>query len=412
MNKIEELIQQLCPEGVVYKQLADIAQVAGAGVDKKIHENERGITLLNFLDVYKNQYIDSNTPTMRVTANEKKIEQCNVLKGDIFITPSSEVKNEIGFSAMAVEDMPGVVYSYHIMRIRLYKFNLTQSMFINYLFRSDALQEQINKQAKGLTRFGLTKSQWEKIQIPIPPLPVQQEIVNILDTFTQLEAEPEAELEARKKQYEYYRNELLTFGDEVEWKTLGEVMTITRGASPRPISNFITNESDGVPWIKIGDVEPKSKFITTTKEKITKEGAKKSRFLRKGDFILSNSMSFGRPYILAIDGCIHDGWISMQHFENNLKPDFLYHLLRSNSIQNYWKQKASSGTVQNLNADIVRATEIPIPSLAEQERIAGILDHFDTLVNDITIGLPAEIEARRKQYEYYREKLLSFDRAE
>ena len=102
----------------------------------------------------------------------------------------------------------------------------------------------------------------------------------------------------------------------------------------------------------------------------------------------------------------------MQHFENNLKPDFLYHLLRSNSIQNYWKQKASSGTVQNLNADIVRATEIPIPPLAEQERIAGILDHFDTLVNDITIGLPAEIEARRKQYEYYREKLLSFDRAE
>ena len=97
------------------------------------------------------------------------------------------------------------------MRIRLYKFNLTQSMFINYLFRSDALQEQINKQAKGLTRFGLTKSQWEKIQIPLPPLPVQQEIVNILDTFTQLEAELEAELEARKKQYEYYREKLLSF---------------------------------------------------------------------------------------------------------------------------------------------------------------------------------------------------------
>lgn len=190
----------------------------------------------------------------------------------------------------------------------------------------------------------------------------------------------------------------------VEFKELGMVMTITRGASPRPIQNFTTKDPEGIPWIKIGDVESKSKFITSTKEKITKLGANKSRFLKKGAFILSNSMSFGRPYILGIDGCIHDGWISMQNFENSLLPDFLYHLLRSESVQNYWKQKASSGTVQNLNVDIVKATIIPIPPIPVQQEIVYILDSFTQL----EVELEAELEARKKQYEYYRSKLLSF----
>lgn len=193
--------------------------------------------------------------------------------------------------------------------------------------------------------------------------------------------------------------------DGVEYKELGEVMDITRGASPRPINNFITNDENGVSWIKIGDVDPKSKYITQTKEKITIEGAEKSRFLKKGDFVLSNSMSYGRPYILKIDGCIHDGWISMRNFKEVLNPDFLYHLLGSDVAQNYWNQKASSGTVQNLNADIVRATIIPIPPLPIQQEIVKILDTFTAL--DAT--LQAELEARRKQYEHYRNQLLNFE---
>ena len=102
----------------------------------------------------------------------------------------------------------------------------------------------------------------------------------------------------------------------VEWKKLGEIMTIVRGASPRPIKKYITNDVNGINWIKIGDVSPDAKYITSSNEKITKEGAEKSRFLHSGDFILSNSMSFGRPYILKIDGCIHDGWIAMSNFEH------------------------------------------------------------------------------------------------
>ena len=246
--------------------------------------------------------------------------------------------------------------------------------------------------------------------IPLPPLSVQQEIVRILDKFTQLEAELEAELDCRKRQYEYYRNNLLSYeGNEVEWKTLGEVGVIQRGASPRPISNYITDDENAIPWIKIGDTGA-SKYVTNTEQKITKEGAKKARMLKKGDFIISNSMSYGRPYILGIDGAIHDGWASISDFQQYLNPDFLYHYLLSDKVQQYWKTKINSGSVSNLNSDIIKSLKIPLLPLEEQQRIATILDKFDTLVNSISEGLPKEIALRRKQYEYYREKLLSFSK--
>lgn len=189
----------------------------------------------------------------------------------------------------------------------------------------------------------------------------------------------------------------------VEWKKLGDIMTIVRGASPRPIKNYITSSEDGVNWIKIGDVPPDTKFITSSNEKITKEGAEKSRFLHAGDFVLSNSMSFGRPYILKIDGCIHDGWIAMSDFEHYVSSGYLYEILNSNSVQDYWKMKANNGgAMTNLNSDIVRETVIPIPSLSEQTRIVGILDTFTASIEN----LKQQISERRKQYEYYRDQLL------
>ena len=159
--------------------------------------------------------------------------------------------------------------------------------------------------------------------------------------------------------------------------------------------------------VKIGDTSTDSKYVVSCVEKITQEGAKKSRFLKAGSFILSNSMSFGRPYILKIDGCIHDGWISMTDFENAITPDFLYHVLMSSVIQYEMRQKASNGgAVSNLNSDIVKSIEIPVPPLQEQQRIVEILDTFATLTTDLTKGLPAEIKMRRMQYEYYRDYLF------
>jgi type I restriction enzyme S subunit len=192
----------------------------------------------------------------------------------------------------------------------------------------------------------------------------------------------------------------------VEWKTLGDIMTIVRGASPRPIKNYITDSKEGINWIKIGDVSPDAKYITKANERITKEGAEKSRFLHEGDFILSNSMSFGRPYILKIDGCIHDGWIAMSDFEKHVSPGYLYEILNSNGVQDYWKMKANNGgAMTNLNSDIVRSTIIPIPSLSEQTRIVGILDTFTSAIDN----LKEQIAQRRKQYEYYRDQLLDLE---
>ena len=197
--------------------------------------------------------------------------------------------------------------------------------------------------------------------------------------------------------------------DGVEYKKLGEIATVLRGASPRPIKKYITNDSDGVNWIKIGDVPVGSKYITQSEEKITKEGAEKSRYVRKGDFILSNSMSFGRPYILAIDGCIHDGWLSISNFKDVFLSDYLYYLLSSSAIQQEMKKRASfGGAVQNLNADIVKALVLPVPPIEVQREIVRMLDNYTKSVVELQKQLTAEFTARKTQYNYYRDYLLSY----
>ena len=248
--------------------------------------------------------------------------------------------------------------------------------------------------------------------IPLPPPTVQTEIVKILDALTALTSELTSELILRRKQYEYYREKLLSEEElgkvGFEWKTLGDVAKIQRGASPRPISQYITDEPNGIPWIKIGDTSLDSKYIENTAQKITTEGAEKSRILKSGDFVMSNSMSYGRPYILKISGAIHDGWASISDFENILNSDFLYYYLSSNTVQNYWNGKINSSSVSNLNSDIIKSLPIPIPTLNIQIELAKTLDKFETLTNSITEGLPLAIEQSKKRYEYYRELLLNF----
>ena len=264
----------------------------------------------------------------------------------------------------------------------------------------------------GKERAKLTKAKLQQIPIPIPPLSVQTEIVRILDALTALTSELTSELTLRRKQYEYYREKLLSEEElekvGFEWKTLGDVAKIQRGASPRPISQYITDDPNGIPWIKIGDTSLDSKYIENTAQKITVEGAEKSRILKCGDFVMSNSMSYGRPYILKISGAIHDGWASISDFENILNSDFLYYYLSSNTVQNYWNGKINSSSVSNLNSDIIKSLPIPIPTLNIQIEIAKTLDKFETLTNSITEGLPLAIEQSQKRYEYYRELLLNF----
>lgn len=164
-----------------------------------------------------------------------------------------------------------------------------------------------------------------------------------------------------------------------EIKKLGEVCEIERGGSPRPIKEYLTNSQEGINWIKIGDADG-SKYITKTKEKIKPEGIKKSRYVYSGDFLLSNSMSFGRPYILAIDGCIHDGWLVIHDTNNYFNKSYLYYYLGSSNIYKEFKRLAVGGVVNNLNTEIVKNVNVYIPPLSEQERIVAELDLLSDVI--------------------------------
>lgn len=157
-------------------------------------------------------------------------------------------------------------------------------------------------------------------------------------------------------------------------KRLEEVCEIARGGSPRPIEKFLTTAPDGINWVKIGDATASDKYIYKTEEKITADGVKRSRMVHAGDFLLSNSMSFGRPYIMKTSGCIHDGWLVLRQREKQLEQDFLYYLLSSDELFQQFDRLAAGSTVRNLNIGLVKSVEISFPPLAEQQRIVGVLD--------------------------------------
>ncbi|MEN6387203.1 MAG: restriction endonuclease subunit S [Phycisphaerales bacterium] len=161
---------------------------------------------------------------------------------------------------------------------------------------------------------------------------------------------------------------------------LGDVCEIERGGSPRPIDKFITTDKAGVNWIKIGDTSPDSMYITGTKEKIIPEGMKKSRYVQAGDFLLSNSMSFGRPYILKINGCIHDGWLVLRDKMNYFEKEYLYYALSSKTTYRKFKMLAVGGVVNNLNSSIVKQVEFPLSPLEVQKKIAKTLDAASELI--------------------------------
>uniref|UniRef100_A0A831UCC0 Restriction endonuclease subunit S n=1 Tax=Geobacter metallireducens TaxID=28232 RepID=A0A831UCC0_GEOME len=160
---------------------------------------------------------------------------------------------------------------------------------------------------------------------------------------------------------------------------LGDLFEIARGGSPRPIDAFITDEPGGINWIMISDASEGSKYITGTKKRIRKEGISRSRMVHPGDFLLTNSMSFGKPYIMQTSGCIHDGWLVLKQRRDNVDADFFYHLLGSRAIYSEFERRAAGATVKNLNIDLVRGVQVILPPLSEQRRIAEVLDKVEDL---------------------------------
>ena len=174
------------------------------------------------------------------------------------------------------------------------------------------------------------------------------------------------------------------FSGEWEEKTFKNIVKLQRGSSPRPIVKYITKSEDGVNWIKIGDISTGKNFINSTEEKITQEGAKKSRKVSFGEIILSNSMSYGKPIILNIDGYIHDGWFVIREFENNFDKAYLLQVLASEWIQKQYKRLAAGGVVNNISSELVNSVKINLPSKQEQEKIASFLTSVDIKIEQLT----------------------------
>lgn len=402
MSRINELIKNLCPNGVEYKQLGEVGTfIRGNGLQKS-DLRDQGVPAIHYGQLHTFYGVWATVSrSFTEEAIAAKLRRAN--PGDLLVVTTSEDDDGVA-KATAWLGETDVVLSGDAY---IYRHTL-EPKYVAYFFQSSSFQEQKRRYISGTKLRRISGDSLAKLSIPVPPREIQQEIVGILDQFTQLEAELEAELEARRVQYDFYAGGLLAVDGDVPRVRFGDIAKIARGASPRPIQQFLTDDPDGAPWIKIGDVPADGKFITRTTQRVTAAGAAKSRRVMPGDFVLSNSMSFGRPYISKIEGYIHDGWLAISEFEDSYVADYLYYLLRSAPLQDEFKRRAGAGTVQNLNADIVRSVEIPLPPRETQERIVALLDRFDALLNDLNVGLPAELRARRAQYEHYRDRLLTF----
>jgi restriction endonuclease S subunit len=232
--------------------------------------------------------------------------------------------------------------------------------------------------------------------IKVPPLSEQKRIVDLIssvDTYIEaLEQQLASARSASKAQLEKIISE---FNDDWVEVALGEVLEISRGGSPRPIQEYLTDSEDGINWVKIADATRSEKYIYSTLQKINKEGISRSREVFSGDFILSNSMSFGRPYIMRTDGCIHDGWLLLSKVSNRFDEDFLYNLLNSDYVQRQFESLAAGSGVRNLNIEVVKKVKVKIPTIEVQRELASIINEFDNFIIKLTRQLHSGMDLRQ-----------------
>ncbi len=400
MNRIEKLIADLCPDGVEWKKLGEIGFLYNGLTGKNKNDFTNGnAKYVTYMNVYSNIEIDTNIENyVKINENE---QQNRIEYGDVLFTGSSETPDECGISSVLTKHIDEPLYlNSFCFGFRLFDKSIFLPGFLKYLFRSEELRKQIGKTANGVTRFNVSKKLFAQIPIPLPPLPIQEEIVKILDTFTELKAELEAELEARRKQYEYYRNTLLTpvehngrwylNGVEVEWKKLWEVANIDLGTQ----LNKTEMLTDGLYPVYNGGINPSgfyNDYNTAENSIAISQGGASAGYV---NYVSTKFWAGAHCFVVKP---IED---------NIINNRFLYFYLKN--IQEKIQEAKHGAGIPGLNGNKLKSLPIPIPPLSEQERVVAILDKFDALVNDISQGLPAEIEARRKQYEYYRNKLLNF----
>ena len=415
MSEISDMIQRLCPDGVEYRKLGEVGSFY-AGLSGKCKDDfkDGNAMFINYLNVYSNPSLNLNVQEkVRIYNGEK---QNIIQKGDILFTGSSETPDECGMSSVVMEQPCENAYlNSFCFGLRLFNPERFDMIYLKHLLRSTEIRKLISGTASGVTRFNVSKKRFSMVSIPVPPIEIQRKIGEVLDNFSELTAELTAELEARKKQYEYYRDNLLNFSqiapNSVKWMKMSEVGTFTRGR--RFVRADIVEQ--GYPCIHYGDMYTYYGLSATeTKTYIPFEVAKKLRFAQQNDVVIvgagenDEDIGIGVAWLGDSSPAVHDACYIFHHNQN---PKFISHYLRTSFYHKQIKTSVSSGKICSISAEGIGKALIPIPPLSEQERIVSILDRFESLTTDLTSGLPAEIKARQQQYEYYRDQLLTFKRA-
>ena len=269
---------------------------------------------------------------------------------------------------------------------------------------------KLEEMATNPTRPSLTQAILDKVKIPIPPLEIQEKIVQTLDKFTDYVTELTSELTSRKKQYSFYRDKLLSFEDEVyqvEWKTLSEIAKdFGRGKSKHRPRNDARLYGGDIPFIQTGDIREAGKWIKNYSQTYSAFGVEQSKKWEKGTLCITIAANIAETGLLGFEACFPDSIIGFVANPEFAITEYVYYYL--NSIKDYLANKSYGSAQDNLNLSTFSSLKIPVPSLEIQSRIVQVLDNFDTVCNDLNIGLPKEIELRQKQYEYFRDKLLTF----
>ena len=380
MSKLDELIEKLCPNGVEYKKLQELCNTITTG---KLNANAMNE--------------DGKYPFFTCDSKPSKINEYAFDEEAILISGNGSQVGHINY-------YKGKFNAYQRTYI-LYDFNKIKVKYLLHYLGAYLKGYILINSKKGSVPY-ITLPILQNFKVPVPPIEVQNEIVRILDSFTELEAEVEAEVEARNKQYEFYKNKLLTLNKSTYY-SLGELCDIVdyRGKTPKKVNNgiFLVTAKN----IKSGyiDYNISKEYINTTDYDDVMHRGK----VKIGDVLITTEAPCGNVALVdREDIALAQRVIKYRPKDNRIISSFLKHILMGKEFQDKLYKNATGGTVKGIKGKILHKLTIPVPSLETQERISSILDRFDKLCNDISEGLPAEIEARRKQYEYYRDKLLSF----
>lgn len=404
MSRMDDLIQQLCPNGVESRPLGEIGELVRGNGLPKTDFRDSGIGAIHYGQIYT-YYGTWTTDTISFVAPETAEKLAKVDPGDIIITNTSENLEDVG-KAVAWLGEEQIVTGGHATVLK----HDQDPKFIAYWLQSPGFQIQKKRHATGTKVIEVSAKNLGKIKVPVPPVEVQREIVRVLGSFSALEAELEAELEARRRQYAHYRDTLLlsTNGSKDAWVPLGEIATLQYGFTA-------TAQAAGdYRFLRITDINQWGKLSSTDAKYVDITDTAADYVVKPGDLLMARTgATYGKTMLVTSDEpAVYASFLIRIRFTGDtMLPAYYWHFAQSNL---YWAQAnamVSTGGQPQFNANVLKLVKVPIHTIEEQERIVGILNKLDALVNDLSSGLPAELNARRTQYKYYRDKLLTFGQA-